>query len=1552
MEQENALKLLIQRYTYTDVNGHLKETDLINWGAETLGTQTNLLTDEYRSKANNLPITFQEIEVVDNRTPFEELFDKAVHELKVQVEHIINTNTLVMIVGEIQKNKIELLLKDGGFDGWEFRLDGSTYNNCKDEEWYPLGIGDEIEVSLNPFDFVHGRLVTCKVQKVIERHSSYYKEYHERQLLYRMNKDFTCLAGHAIAYVKTEDVIIGQSKKGFPSRKAKVSFHNIPHWCHIPLTPCPKTIFGDIEKKGEKFRIWIFPRNTDDNQKTYFLSAHSTEIFDKWNVVRNKDYESIIAITGTVCQLASDTDESLLWISSEDGKYHNNAFKIDIRKDKENFLNSPKLAETWGKLIRDYLPLGFPATFALYTENKTDKSKIKLRGLLPGLHGRMSTDQKALDAMASITKPAKKKKKKKKNIPEDTSIKPSNDKEFWEQIMIPYQLKDEELLFTSTEYAGHADKNAVPSVLMDYAKAGLFSTEVKIPAKVRTDGNTVRIDVNSALTDEYNRLKALKGQIDQMKICSILFGQVLLTTNGGYPVAYTCKNEKEEDLFRSHMFQNTEMYIDEINEDRIIVKRPSDFPQQVSQLHIGSFFPARHLSVTEGHWTMETENGLSCHILTDLLTVGESIDEGDNLQLLAIDFEKELLIAIARPDRITYPNAMETKIKTIRQLTNNDWLCKTQEDRYAIMHTTSFENKLLIQLQRLYGNELPVMVRPLSTSDDNRAATCRFDGKTCGADYSRVLSGNSMPLQIAISNETPKVLYHDIVMTTSNDEITTGPVQWVVPTGQLDSEGCFLCRRGEAPKCSNSTSWQQQEQMPTVLQGGMAVVTDIDSSDPRKQSLSVQVDSLTYRLNTEEQLHIPMRNFLLSAIFNKGQLWQVKISDENCQLNSNPPKRATEYTLIAKCRKANGNDWVVRSTDGCIGVAENLKDAIQGDKRYMIFSKYYHDCTILEEGDENLNGQQVCLVLDNYDASHEGYRCHQVNCNKQFIIKKEHWNWGVPLTTPHDAQCLQGATFLARIMSFDDGAGTADRRCLLPQCELTHSSSVSEGIYQMEVIGHNDEGYLLEQNAVRALLKWKEAALFYINIDDNDIIEGYLPKGDLITIKLQAQKDNSELQAEWRTLHMDIFRKWQDKASNMETHNVTIHHLYHDHAFLELDGCLIHLTASQLGLWEGQMLNDYYQQGDIVKDCVIHWDASHDCYTFSIENYEDENISKPIENQIYDGHLLRYENISKNYNCFVKFGPNGCWVAKVQEDELSWEPFAEDNPPFKIDDIVKLKVLGVCVDKDKDKRSIMGSIRLASPEPISGPRIGQVELRKYKRVKYKNNNRLCLLDDKGIPAILERANAIEPLDEIITKIENKNYPWLPINGVLDNEIAYSISQMVIYEEIPELRQIAKEHMAVKVQILEIRSNRLLVNYGSIIGSIDRFEATGQRNTSLKEFYAKKKEVECIITNIDTNKATFEASVVQNLGFNNMVGIKLGDKLTVKLVGHDEKQAKVITDRHYIGYIPREEVANPDFEDWANRLKDDFIRVVCIDIDSNSGTLIFSRSRCLGEGIFD
>lgn len=1538
MAQEHTIKLLIQKHTETNADG---QTDLINWGASTLSTQNDImtLTEEYQQKTNNLHITFQEIEVDDEPTSFEKIFNKTLQELAGQLKRINALTVFLVTVGKVTKEKIELLPKEGGFDGLEFLLDGPTYYQSKEMEWYPLGIGDEIEVSLNPFNLAHGRRITCTVQRVVERHSSYYEEYHKKQRSNRMNKDFTCMAGHAIVYVKTEDIIELQSNDENKKRKAIVSFQDIRMDKYInKLHRYPKKILGDIEQTGAKYRTWIFPTTNRENQKDYFLSIHSTDNFDKGDPIRQTS-DIIIDIVGTVCDLETDENKSILWISSEDGKYHNNAFKSDIGNKEDNFSTSSEIAKKWGKIIRDYLPLGFPATFTLDPEIKTGKTKIKLRGLLPGLHGRVSSDREASDAITALTKPENQGKKKRR----------------WclckNNLMTPYQLDGEQVLFTSEGYTGYGDRYHIPSALMEYAKEGLFSTEVKIPANVWRDGDTIRINVNTALADEFQRLQSIKGQKEDMKICWIMFGKILLTTSGGYPVVYTCHNEDEEETFRSRMFMNIEMCISDINDDQIVVKRPSSFPAKVRLIHIGDYFPAQQPQVDkDGRWTARKRGGYACRILPILLMEGEHIKEGDNLQLLDIDYEKEQLVAVARPDRITIPTAKQTLITTQCQLTKNNWLCTTNEGQYAIMRTTSMENIVLHHLQHLYGEKIPVMVKPLNDTYDNGAATCCFDGKACGADYSRLLSGESMPLQVALSQDTRKVFYHDIVISATADELANGPMQWIIPTDSLDANGCIICKRGVAPDVSKYMRKKLAEQQINMSQGTMAEVIEVNSSNIKEQFLKLKVESQIYRLTSEEQLHIPLRKFLLSAVFQLGQKWQVKISGGQCQLNNEAPKRATEYSLITKSRKFKKNDWVVRSNDGRIGVAENIDNAIQGDKRYMIFSEYDHDYTLLEEGEQNLTGQKIALILDNQTP--DGFNCHQVGSEKHFIINKEHWNWVSTRLTLNDTNVLSGTAFLARILNFDEGKGTADRRCLLPQCELVKGDTVSEGVYQMSVVGYNTEGYLLEQNKVRALLPWNEAAMFFIDSNDKDIVEGYLPVRSLITVKLHTQAGSNELQAEWRTLHKNIFQMWHKKAEEQIIQNATIHHINHDHAFLMLDNTLIHLTASQLGLWEGQMLEEHYTEGDIIENCVIKWDSKHDCYTFAIENNDDKNDNiLPTEHQIYDGHLLRYDN----HDCYVEFGPQGCWVAKVLGSDLSWVPFPEGEPPYKVGDPVKIYVSVVSINTDIGKKIIHGSIRHTLPKPTKGPSVGQVELHRYTKVKQNMYTKLYLIDEDGKPAILDQDNAIEPLKDIVEQIEARNYPWLPVNNIVDSGgPCYSISQKVMADKIFELQQIVKEQRAIKVRILEVRANRLVVSYEGAIGSIEKKEATGQIIAPLKSFYSKGQEVECAIMNVDASKASFKASVLMYRGLKNMIGITVNSKTQVTLIEHkvDTGQVKVITDNHYIGFIPREEVNDSDFDNWATHYMGEKISVVCINIDTDSGILTFSRRRCLAEGVTD
>lgn len=1563
MEKKQTLKLLIQRHTNTDTNGQLIATDLVNWGAATLSSQTNLVASEYRQSTKNLPITFQEIEVPDVRTAFEEKFDKAVHVLASQAQRVLSMETLVVTVGEIKESKVQLLPKEEGFDGWDFRIDGATYQRSKDKDWYPLGVGDEIEVSRNNFNFAHGCRVTCTVQKVIARHNSFHQDFRDRQQLIRIEKDFVSMAGHAVIYAEYVDTVEGDIHQN-----AKFLFRGLPLNMLAEVTDYPSDILLPL-MPNSTHRLFLSPYKTKKTQQdSYCLNVRKLkELSSKGE--RKQSFSDVGAteLVGTIYEITAPDKQNMLFARSLVGSVY--CYDGCFRRKKNGMLWYDM--NKFGPLIRDYLPLGFPATFTLLSEQSGKKEStfmteqvdkkgtcLKLRGLLPGLQGRMSSDQEARDAIDSVKAPTKpsKKKKKKAAIPDSASFAISRRWRLSERLlMTPYQLKDGELLFTAPTYAGHADRNAVPSVLMEYAREKLFSTELKVPAEVWRDGASVRIDVNTALADEYQRLQGCKGQTESLKVCSILLGHVLLTTTGGYPVGYTCSSLEEEDWFRSQLFQTIELCISDVSGDRILVSRPSNFGLMVSLLRMGSFFPARRLQhdMQANSWTMMTETGLTCRILTDLLEDGERIEEDDNLLLLDIDYEREQLVVIARPERIVHTTAHQIQARTLRQLSTNDWLCRMKDGGYAIMRTMPLDNLLLHHLQQLYGNELPVMVSSLPAATDDGEATCCFDGKVCGADYSRMRNGESMPLQVPICDETPKVFYHDVVLTAKAEELMSGPMQWVIPTGQQDAEGCFLCRRGEA----KSEKWAEHRRQATrstaAQQGIMAVVVKADSSNPKKQTLTLQVGSQIYKLQTEEQLHLSTRDFLLEQVFLPGQQWQVKIIGDECQLNNDAPRRATEYTLMGKCRQDRRNDWVVRSADGRIGVIEQLDDAQMGDIRYMVFSEYYHDCTLLEEGEQNLTGQQVSLVLDGYDESSREYICHQTGCSKHFVIDSSLWNWTSPVMTLQRDRSMVGAAFLARITSFDGGTGTADRRCLLPQCELVPGGTVTEGLYQMKVCGHNSDGYLLEQNGVSALLTWKEAAMFYIDPTDNDIVEGYLPKKSLIAVGLHAQNGCSELRAEWRTLHMDTLNRWKENAAAKKKYRAPIHHLYHDHAFLALDGSYIHLTASQIGLWEGQMLENYYESGDMVEDCVISWDAEHESCVFSIEHYEDTPENLPKEHQVYEGRFLRYEDRTKNFDCFVEFGPNRCWVAKIMGNQLSWVPFSEDNPPYKEGDVVSIKVEIVYIDKELGKKVIRGSIRMTQPKPTFGPIVGQVELHRFVKVKRNDYTRLYLVDENGLPAILEKDNAIEPLNNIVTKIENNNYLWLPVNGVYDGlMVYYNISQKVVANELVGLQNFANEGKVVKVQVLEVRANRLLVSHGAVIGFIEKNEATGQRLAPLKLFYSENQEIECVIIKTETTKATFEASVVRYKGFLNMVGVKVNDRLQVTILDHNKEQAKVSTTKHYIGFIPREEVSDSDFNNWADRFKGEKVWVTCTAIDPDLGILTFSRRRYLGEGLTD
>ena len=458
MAQNKTLKLLIQRYTETNANGQLTMTDLVNWGAETLSSKTDLITEEYLKKTSNLPITFQEIEVNDEPTPFEKMFNNAVSELTNQMKRIMTTKTLIMTVGGMQETKIELTPKEGGFDGWDFRLDGPTYYRSKDKNWYPLGTGDEIEVSLNPFNFSHGCQVKCTVQRVVERHNPFYKKYHESQQLNRMNKDFTCMAGHAVIYGEYLETLINGS-----FCNAIFLFHGLRPWSQVNVTEYPSDILSPLYPRSVH-RLYISSYKSKKTQKdNYSLNmCIIKELSPKDEKKRSFSDVGATELVGTIYQLTGPEKPNMLHTQHQSGNeyYYDGCF----RKKKNGQLWYDM--NVYGPLIRDYLPLGFPATFTLISISEKESS-LRLRGLLPGLHGRMSSDQEARDAMASIAKPVNQGKKKKKKKNTVTELSPIITSRKWRlcanMLMTPYQLIDQELLFTSAAYAGHAERNSVPS---------------------------------------------------------------------------------------------------------------------------------------------------------------------------------------------------------------------------------------------------------------------------------------------------------------------------------------------------------------------------------------------------------------------------------------------------------------------------------------------------------------------------------------------------------------------------------------------------------------------------------------------------------------------------------------------------------------------------------------------------------------------------------------------------------------------------------------------------------------------------------------------------------------------------------------------------------------------------------------------------------------------------------------------------------------------------------------------------------------------------------
>jgi len=1522
------MKLLIQR----------TDDGQVNWGgAQTSADPDGMLLDGYPLSDRNAALTFKELEFDDQPTAFESAFNEQFAQLEHMDRLLSDRHTRhLMTVGLIEsrgKYGVELIPAEQELEKRLFRLSFEYYFQQK-HSWGRLSTGNQVEVVFT----ANGRKITfCEVVAVVTGADTNYLKRQRR----RLERDLQSVAGHALLGATVLEYKTSENA-GRTYRELRLGLNGILLHGDQNLDWIPEDILGHATAKGEKYNAWVDPyvrKPGDDKARVKPFELSCTRISYPRLPVSPAVRPELdrLPVTGRVCSFNAGKDA--VWALFDDATWSSCVFR--------NRLDMSK----WGPLVRKYLPLGFPAQFSLDLMVGTDNTRLFFMGFNPGcIEGRVSAEAEARDL---------------------------KDRLLQERVMVsPYELmqKEDSLLVTSPCYAGWAEKSTVPKTLWSYAEAGIFTTEMKVPAEVSLVGKKVTFDISKALQPELRRLEGAVGQQEPMKVCAICLGTAWLTTRGGYPVAYTCKSEADEEWIREQMFQTQNFRVTAVRDGAVSVVRASDFNERLQELTVepGEFFNAADVRCDEqGVWHCSLQ-GIDCQVAGESLgSTGERLRDGDIMVLVGVRKDEESLVAITRHERFVEPLSASVRMYTVRELTPECWLCR-QDGQLALMLTDRRETLLLRHLQRIYGPTLPVMAGSI-TADGPTAAQCQFGQVACGADYRRLFTGQSMPLQVALSEQTPRVLYYDVVMTATAETLSEGPMQWVVPTEATDATGAVVCRRGEAPQQGpkHRAAWRTSGEPPTLQ-------ARVSGADKDRVTFVVDGKSVTV---SGAQLHIPLDECApLTEIFTEGSQWTLVNRAGAYELFNTCPDSLMAYTLVkmntgGRRLRRGVRNWVVRGSNGAVAIAE-VYDGEENMTLLMLKDGEYDDGIAFVAETDQIKGYELAVRLKGREAESGAMVCQPVDrlsLEDRYAVPAERWNWNHRRLPMQDCSPLFDSVCLTKLIDVRlvDNQQTVllDRRSLIPQCELA-AGDRPEGEYQMRVVGHNAQGYVLKQNDTTATLKWHEAALCPLP-DDPTFREEFMPRQSLVQVALSQTADDAKpLVASWRSLMGDTIERWKQSAAIGDGQTMKIHHVGSDYLFLEFDEALLYLSARQMGIWEGYDLHRDFTAGQYIDDCVLVYDPAGQYFTVRFRDGKAPQMTAAPENfSEHDATVVRY--CSSPDGCYVAFGEQGQWSAWVRADDLSWEPVPIGTRPYKLGDRVRIKVLS------HNDECITASVKDCLPRPLTGPASVDAESRpQLRRFTLRENQFtwLMLLDEHSVPAILDRSDARRPLAKLVEAFKRDGSMWLAVTGV--SNAMLKCSQKVMSEAFDAF---AEQHPEkIQVTVLEVQAKYLLVSYGAVLGRIPHKECTGQSYLPLRELYRVGDTLECAVDSLLPAQEMFVGSVVKMYprgmldmlrryrvyegAWSVFVRVESGDErgVKVRLCSYNEhaKDGRRTQLLPYMGLIPAGELnleggeavpdgqqpspAGPDVVEWSTRMKGEYLYVRCTSINPDTGAIYLSR----------
>ena len=1530
------------------------EDNHIFWGAKNLNDYDENMLRDYPVSTGNGPITFKELMVEEDQDEFSRSFACQLEKLHTLNEILKDKTTChYMKVGMINPKKnapqrssnredvvtqnngaVELLPTENCLRDCNFFLSYDYYYGIE-HEWKRLATGDSVNVI---FSCIEGLTVFCEIQEVISSRQKQEDEFKFNR--YRSSLDLASMAGHALLAARVMETNESVDRNtGVVHHNIRFELNGYQLFPDIDRFWIPEDILGNDVKNGTPYSVWLSTYVASDEknkQRMYDLSV-TRLTYDRLGrlpkVRPEQDLTSIVGVVGSY-----NKGDALLWVLLDNGTWSTCVFRNNIIQEFRGMTSSSikDNISVWGPLVKEYLPLGFPATFHLDFRSGATNTRLFLLGFNPGkLKGRVSKPSEAENTKDRILS--------------------------GREMVSPYARKKNGILLTCAGYAGFASNNELPQALLHYCETGIFTTEMKIPARVGIMSGSVIFGIQICLREELARLSKSIGKKEHMKICAMFLGKVYLTSKGGYPIEYACKDESEEDEVRKQMFHEMEFTISGVVKGWVDVCLAEDFNEIIQKLDvsIGGLFIADKETVPDEKQSLLTYKGITCIVIPETLDQRSVADiKSFPLLLIGINHEKKCLLAAAHHNRMPDPIKQIAHVVAIRQLLPQLWLCKEGQQLF-LMKATLGQSNLLKHLQSIYGNELSVQVEPVHDESTSPYVThCQWSSIGCGSDYRALFSNQNIKLQLPISEKSPRVLYYDAVLTASDDEIKNGPLRIVMPSGEITCDGAFVCHRSDECDTYESAAYEDisdfssyEQLMGRVVKAG-------------EEEITIRIGDEDVVMDSDEKLHIPIRDYApLNDIFSVGSEWSIRASGEGYELNNVCPDCLIPYKLIKASRRKRRfsrgwDDWMVRGENGQIAVA-NVEHGEEGDILLMISkgenddSGYEKDpVSYVVEADELLIGQEVPMTVQKLNSQKGIIECKPIDrltISDTYEIPIEKWNWNATQQPLLNSKSLEGSAFLAKLISWDDEQyqfTTLDRRCLIPQCELMPGKPITTGFYQMRISGFNKNGYLLSQNDVFVTLPWNEVAFCHVLTNDNTFLREFLHQGTLISVYLEEKQ--GILSARWRSMYCDKFNEWMQEANDRRQKSkiMKVHHVGTFHLFLEYEGVIMYVDASQFGKWDGYKLENDFMPGQFI-ECFLRWDESSKSFSVEISSNNGTKIKPPASMSIHTAEVIDYLH---NGDCRVIFGPHHQWATVVKYYDLTWEPYPKGTHPYPVGSKVKVKVLSY----NEEKLTISASIKDCLPRPTTGPAsplaITNPELR-YFKLQQGDSIRLRLLDELGIEAFLDKENSDIPLLDIKSYMNEKGGAWLAVTGIHLN--GFKCSQKHLKEAYERLK-IMGIGQQLKCIVQDISNDkRLIVSTGAALGRISHIEATGQYFVKPGEMYKRGQEIRCVITSFDDDNNQFIASVMKLYphGILDLLpDLQIGSKIKVEVIGTESRGALVkIYKSPYKGIIPASEIShmpNVNLDDWGELYIGELLDVVCISFDAKKGILTFSRKQTI------